>query len=334
MQCVLFPLKQLIHVGVRNRSVMACERLTKSSAKALVDCVDNILFDCDGVLWDGRGVIPGSLEAVTKLRNMGKKIYYITNNSSKTREQYLKKCREFGYPATEDEIVCTAYVAALYLRNLDFMDKVYVVGNPAMGKELDLQGIRHTGIGPLPFHGDVADFIEMKPDPEIKCVLVGFDGHLSYLKILQAATYLQNPNCLFLATNEDSHLPVSNSPVRIPGTGTMVSAVKTPAQREPVIIGKPERPMFEELQKAHNLDPTRSLMVGDRIMSDIGLAKSCGMRSLLVLSGVTSESQLMASCQHTNPSPGAGSPAPVVPDFYTECLADLDGFIDPRLCQA
>ncbi|KAK7491507.1 hypothetical protein BaRGS_00017336 [Batillaria attramentaria] len=271
---------------------MACERLTEPSAKALLKETDNFLFDCDGVLWDGRGVIPGSLETIIKLKELGKKVFYITNNSSRTREQYLEKCKQYGYPATVEEIVCTAYVAALYLRNISFKDKVYVVGNPAMGKELDQQGIRHTGIGPCPLQGTAADWIDMKLDPEVKCVLVGFDGHLSYMKIMYAATYLQNPECLFVATNEDTHLPVSNSSVRIPGTGTMVAAVKTPAQREPIVVGKPERPMFEELQKLHNLDPARCVMVGDRINSDIGLAKMCGLKSLLVLTGVTAESEL------------------------------------------
>lgn len=325
MRQLLLPLKRLLQLGVRKKSAcvdctMACERITESTSKLLLDGTDSFLFDCDGVLWDGRGAIPGSLETVIKLKNAGKRVFYITNNSSRTREQYLQKCKKFGYPATVDEIVCTAYIAALYLKNINFRDKVFVVGNPAMGTELDLQGIRHTGIGPMPMKGSQDDWIDLEIDPEIKCVLVGFDGDLSYLKILHAATYVQNPKVLFLGTNEDTHLPVTNSTVRIPGTGTMVAAVKYPAQREPIILGKPERSMFEQLQKEHNLDPKRCVMVGDRIPSDIGLAKNCGLRSLLVLTGVTAASDLPKDV-------GLADPKVLLPDFYTDRLGDLNKYL-------
>ncbi|KAK7099389.1 hypothetical protein V1264_003533 [Littorina saxatilis] len=302
---------------------MACERLNESSAKKLLAGADSFLFDCDGVLWDGRGVIPGSLETIKKLKALGKKVFYVTNNSSKTRDGYLQKAKQFGFPATVDEIVCTAYIAALYLKNKQFKGKVFVVGNTAMGQELDAVGIAHTGIGPAPTVGGIPDWVDLKWDSDIKCVLVGFDADISYMKILRAASYLQRPECLFVGTNEDTHLPVNNSATRIPGTGTMVIAVAFPAQRKPVIVGKPEPPMFEELKKLHNLNSDRCVMVGDRLESDIGLAKSCGLKSMLVLSGVTSEAEL----PKPNPAQATGSDIPVVPDFYTNCLGDLGKFI-------
>ncbi|XP_076471925.1 glycerol-3-phosphate phosphatase-like isoform X2 [Babylonia areolata] len=282
-----------------------------------------------GVLWDGHGPIPGSLETLKKLLEKGKKVFYITNNSSRTREQYVEKCHQFGFPATVDNILCTAYIAALYLHNQKFQDKVFLVGNDGMAAELDALGIRHTGTGPDPIVGSLTEWVNMEFDPEVKCVLVGFDLNINYMKIMKAASYLQNPDCLFLGTNEDSYLPAVNSKTRVPGTGTIVKAVSVPAEREPIIVGKPSPSMFEELRKLHNLEPSRCVMVGDRIATDIGLAKACGLKSLLVLSGVTSEAEVLRDCGEQNGEAGKGGSqnGPMIPDYYTSCLGDLGKFI-------
>ncbi|PVD34041.1 hypothetical protein C0Q70_05303 [Pomacea canaliculata] len=324
MTRLVIPLEKTRLSGVKKCSKMACRLLDKSSAEELIHTTDNFLFDCDGVLWDGKGVIPGSPETIAKLKALGKRVFYVTNNSSKTRKEYVLQCQKFGFDATEEEFASTSYVSALYLKNLDFKDKVYVVGNPAMATELDACGIKYTGIGPDPLHGNLDDWLKMELDPQVKCVLVGFDSHLSYMKIMKAATYLQNPDCLFLATNEDTHLPVNNCPIRIPGTGTMVKAVAWPAQREPVVMGKPEPSMFEVLRKTHGLDPARTVMVGDRLNTDIGLAKVCGLKSLLVLTGVAKMSDLPKN--NVEKSCGVGD-CSELPDLYTSSLGNLGAFI-------
>ncbi|KAL8597586.1 hypothetical protein ACOMHN_001517 [Nucella lapillus] len=298
---------------------MACQRLNQSSASKLLKEVDNFLLDCDGVLWDGRGVIPGSSETSKKLVDKGKKVFYITNSSSSTRAQHLEKCKQHGFPATIDNIMCSAYIVALYLHSHQFKGKVYLMGNPAIAAELDAQGIKHIGLGPDPLVGTEADWLNLDFDPEVNCVLVGFDFDLSYLKVLKAATYLQRPDCLFVVTNEDTFRPVTNSNVRVPGTGTMVKAVSVPAERDPIIVGKPSTHMFDELRKLHDLDPARCLMVGDRF-SDVGLAKACGLKSLLVLSGVCKDVPQTAV--------GGGSQKdPLIPDYYTACLGDFGELI-------
>ncbi|XP_067656226.1 glycerol-3-phosphate phosphatase-like [Haliotis asinina] len=298
-------------------STMAAQKLNADLSRELVESVDNFLFDCDGVLWDGNGAIPGSLETINLLRKLGKRVFYATNNSSSTREQYAQKCQKFGYNATEEEIVCTAFIGALYLKNINFTGKVYLVGNPAMGAELDKYGIRHTGIGPDQemIDGFYPEWLTMKLDPEVNCVMIGFDKYLSYPKILKASSYLKKQDTIFLATNEDSNLPAKGEIV-IPGTGTMVSAVKCASRRDPIVLGKPERPMFDVLQKAHNLDPARCCMVGDRINTDIGLAKKCGLKSLLVLSGVSIEADV-------NPESSVFT-KDQFPDYYTSTLGDLE----------
>lgn len=103
--------------------------------------------------------------------------------------------------------------------------------------------------------------IELQDD--IGAVVIGFDEHISYPKILKAANYLADPNCLFLASNADETFPME-IPLVVPGTGVMVRSVETASLRTATVFGKPSTCMFETISKQCQIDPQRTLMVGDR----------------------------------------------------------------------
>ncbi|KAL4225152.1 hypothetical protein ACF0H5_015845 [Mactra antiquata] len=303
-------------------------QINKALAADLVKKVDNFLFDCDGVLWHCGHPIAGCVEAVQKLKKLGKRIFYVTNNSSKTREQMVEKCQKMGYPAEQDSIICTAYVSALYLKSMNFTGKVYVVGNPSMAEEFDQLGINHVGIGPDYFPDDVQGFDDIvhyqmswKPDPEVNAVLVGFDPHHSYMKMMKAATYAKNRNNLFLATNEDPFYP-TQSEICIPGTGSKVSSIKYASRREPHVIGKPGTAMFDLLHEIHGLEAEKSIMIGDSLNADIAMAVNCNLESLLVLTGVDGlqevEKHQNSDNQHTRS---------IVPDYYIDSFGQFGQFI-------
>lgn len=301
------------------------KKLDKDAVKFLLQNVDNFMFDCDGVLWHGHHEIPGSKDTVQKLVDMGKRVFYVTNNSSNTRERMVQKCHKLGFPAEVDNIIGTAYTSALYLKSLGFKDKLYVVGNPSMGHELDLCGIKHTGIGPDTMPESVTDFSLVLhehrawvPDPEVKGVLVGFDPHLSFIKMIKGASYANNPENLFIATNEDSYLPTPEEHVVIPGTGSIVAAVKIPAHREPLVVGKPGKLMFDMLHETHGLEPDRTLMVGDRLNTDIMMAGNCGLHSLLVQTGCDNLAGVEKYQNSSDPEDKK-----CVPEYYTDTLGDF-----------
>ena len=113
-------------------------RLNKEFASSLIKQVDNFLFDCDGVIWNWPKPIDGSVDFINKLKELGKKCFFITNNSTKTRQMVLELVKSIGInDAHEDDIVCTAWVLGGYLNSIKFTDKVYVIGSEAVGKELD-----------------------------------------------------------------------------------------------------------------------------------------------------------------------------------------------------
>lgn len=139
----------------------------------------------------------------------------------------------------EEDIACTAWILASYLKSRDFKDKVYVIGSPAIGAELDAQGIEHTGIGPtdhiIPDPGDFNYKKELDLDKDVSAVVVGFDHYFNYPKLVTGTTYVEQHGCEFICTNDDASLPVaSDSKAVIPGTGTMVNAMRTAITKEPV----------------------------------------------------------------------------------------------------
>merc|ERR1719239_329221 len=103
------------------------------------------------------------------------------------------------------------------------------------------------------------DWLKVTVDGKVKCVLVGFDEHFSYMKLLRAATYLRRPDCLYLVTNMDTN-HATRSDVTVPSAGCMAVAVSHAARRKPLVLGKPEPLMFDVLQTAFDLDPARCLM--------------------------------------------------------------------------
>lgn len=191
-----------------------CVRLSAERARALLADVDTLLFDCDGVLWRGETAVPGAPEALTALRARGKRLGFITNNSSKTREAYAEKLQRLGFGGARLEVFGTAYCTALYLRRRLAGapgPKAYVLGGEALAAELRAVGVACVGVGPEPLQGDSPSaWLNAPLEPGVGAVVVGFDPHFSYMKLTKAVRYLQQPGCLLVGTNMDNRLPLEN----------------------------------------------------------------------------------------------------------------------------
>jgi len=260
---------------------------------------------------------------------IGKKVFFLTNNSTKTRGEFLEKFNSLGFEATEEEIISTAYLTALYLKGIGFERKAYVVGSKGITQELAAVGIECLPVGPepVPITSETwsdKDFANVSLDPEVGAVIVGFDHHFSYIKALKAASYLNENGYwgkerLFIATNTDEQFPGRGAQKKLvfPGTGTFVSAISTCAGREPTIMGKPETFPFQLIQQEYNLKPSRVLMVGDRGNTDILFGKKCGLKTLLVLSGVTTLAQMHAWEESKMED------HLYVPDYYAKDVSDV-----------
>ncbi|CAF1429838.1 unnamed protein product [Rotaria sp. Silwood1] len=272
-----------------------CIHLTELHAKSLLNDNDTFLFDCDGVLWNFPDIFIDAVELLNYLSEQGKRLFFITNNSTKTQDDYAKRFIDIGYKAKPEQIICTAWLTAQHLKSINFKGKCYVLGMESMRHELEREGFHICGgIGPDPLPSDAnavqRDKVEL--DKDVDCVISALDLHISYIKILKAATYLNRPNVLFLATNDDASLP-QNDEIVMPGAGSVLASVATASCRSPTILGKPHGPMFDAIRLTFpDVDPKRTVMIGDRVETDIAFGNRQGTTTLLVFSGATSEKYL------------------------------------------
>ncbi len=238
----------------------------------------------------------------------------MTNNSTKSRAGYLSKFTSLGLAVAAEEIYSSSYAAAAYLEAHDFPKdkKVYVVGEVGIIEELELKGIAHCG-GPA----DVGKTVELTPgmflehDHDVKAVVVGFDRHLSYYKIQMATLCIrENPGCQFLATNLDAVTHLTDAQ-EWAGNGSMVGAIRGSTKREPTVVGKPADFMLENIAAKFKLRRDQICMVGDRLDTDVLFGINGGLSTALVLSGVTTEEQLLSD-ENT-----------IHPDTYMAALPEL-----------
>lgn len=241
----------------------------------LLNTCENFLFDCDGVVWNWPEEIPGSVEFINKIKKMGKKCFFVTNNSTRTRKTFSQQLENFGIKnITEDQIISTAWILAQYLKSQNFKDKVFLVGNPAMAEELDKQNIDHNGPEEnKDFIFDSTNYNEIILDPSVKCVAVGIDYEFSFQKMIFASSYLKRDDCIFLATNDDSSLPVPIDNIVIPDAGPILSSIEKTIGKKALVIGKPQSKMWEILSGVFGLNAKKTCMIGDR-MDTVGFFKN------------------------------------------------------------
>ncbi|KAF1984306.1 4-nitrophenylphosphatase [Aulographum hederae CBS 113979] len=282
---------------------------------------DVFLFDCDGVLWSGDHLFPNTAETLDMLRSKGKQLVFVTNNSTKSREDYKTKFDGKGIPAQVEEVFGSAYSAAIYISRILSLpppkNKVFVLGESGIEAELASENIPFIGGTDPSLRRDITseDFTNMANgsmlDPDVGVVLIGLDFHVNYLKLALAFQYLQR-GAIFLATNIDSTLPMAHS--FFPGAGATGAGVVTAYGKTPVALGKPSQAMMDAIEGKFRFDRARTCMVGDRLNTDIrfGIEGKLG-GTLAVLTGVSRKEEFL------------GEGAPIVPTAYVERLADLLG---------
>ncbi|XP_063931611.1 uncharacterized protein LOC135143645 [Zophobas morio] len=262
---------------------------SKKSLEALfINQFDYFLFDCDGVLWCGEKLIPGAFDAVLQLQNLGKKLYFLTNNSTRSRAEYISKFKNFGLVVELNQVITSSYLAALYLQSKlegqQSAKKVFAIGQSGLIEELSNVGIEvECAQSEHPFDGE--KFKAWKPDDKVFAVVAGLDKNMSYLNLSKAICYLQDPRILFIATNTDATYPCGGGRLA-PGCGCLVKFLEYAVNRTSIVMGKPSKVLADYVTHRLELDVSKTCMVGDRLETDILFGKSIGAKTLLVFTGV------------------------------------------------
>ncbi|MGL5955713.1 MAG: HAD-IIA family hydrolase [Brevinema sp.] len=226
-------------------------------------------LDMDGTLYLGDKLIPGAKEFLDTLKQKGKKIVYLTNNSSKNKHSYLDKMHKLGINSQLDEFFTSGEATAIYLQKHHSNAKVFLLGLLPLQQDLEEYGLKIVN--------------NTKEVPDV--VLLGFDQDLTYKKIWQACDWIRE-GISYYATHGDFNCPLEGGKV-MPDTGAMILMIEGSTGKLPKIIGKPNRIILEMASEKYDIPLSQSVMIGDRLYTDIRLRETAGIDTILVLSGET-----------------------------------------------
>lgn len=235
------------------------------------------LFDMDGTLYLGNSLYDFTIELLDTLKNTGRKYLFMTNNSSKSVDDYIKKLANLGIPAVREDFITSSQATAYYLKEHHSGKKLYVCGTESLKQELQSEG-----------------FIVTDNLDEVECIVMGFDTELSFKKLEDVSRLLAvHPNLPYIATNPDYVCPTEFGSV--PDCGSVCDMIFNATGKRPVVIGKPSPLMPELAMKRHGFSKEETAVVGDRIYTDVKSGLNAGITGILVMSGETTYDILEAS---------------------------------------
>lgn len=255
--------------------------------------VKGFLLDMDGTFYLGNRLLDGSLEFLKKLEMTGRKALFLTNNSSRSSDFYIKKLKNMGVQERFLKVLTSGQATARYVIQTYSGKKVFLLGNKILEEEMRSMGVL--------IDNDNPDY-----------VIIAYDTELDYLKMHAVCNYVRS-GIPYIATHPDYNCPTEDG--FAPDIGAIIAFIKASTGREPdLIIGKPYKGIVEDALRVTGLKAGELAIVGDRLYTDIAAGKNFGMTSILVLSGEATVDDLEKS--------------PVKPDLVFDQLSSMIPYLD------
>ncbi len=236
------------------------------------------LFDIDGTIAVGNDLLDGSLELLKYIEEVGGKAYYITNNSTKSNSDYVEKFRHaFGLETTEDLFITSGYMMLQFLLKNHSQDRIFVLGTASFIAELRKNGLH----------------IVETAEKNIACVVVAYDSELNYAKLIEVCKVLSTTDAPFYATNPDLCCPIDFG--FIPDCGAICEMITHSTGKEPVYLGKPSAEVVRICQEASGFTDEETLVVGDRLYTDIACGINAGVDTCVVYTGEAQAEDMTAT---------------------------------------
>ena len=234
------------------------------------------LFDMDGTLYLGNTLFPFTKELLQTIKAKGNRYLFMTNNSSKSVVDYVKKLGQLGIEATTEDFITSSQATAYYLKKHHLGATLYVCGTTSLKKELEKEGFEIT---------EDLDKVDL--------IVMGFDTELTFKKLEDVSKLLLTRDIPYLATNPDLVCPTEFGSV--PDCGSVSIMLENVSGKKPLFIGKPSPLMPTLAMEKWGVSPNETAVIGDRIYTDIKSGIAAGAHSILVLSGETTVEILRAS---------------------------------------
>ncbi|MFB3825920.1 MAG: HAD-IIA family hydrolase [Bryobacteraceae bacterium] len=227
--------------------------------------IRHAVLDMDGTIYKGSRLFDCTLPFLALLRRLGIGYTFLTNNTSRSKSDYVEKLRLFGIDAAGEQIFTPADSAVMYLRDrLPLVNSIAVLGTPSLCRQFEEAGFEVAWDAP-------------------EAVIVGFDTTLTFERLCRAAYWISR-GLPFIATHPDLICP-TDEPTVLVDCGSICAALSAATGRRPVVLGKPDPSILLDLCRQLDLAPSQVAMVGDRIYTDMAMARKAGVFSVLVLSG-------------------------------------------------
>ena len=261
--------------------------------------IKHVALDMDGTIYMGTHLFPFTIPFLEKLTSMGITYSFLTNNPSKSIDDYLLKLKKMGINATEEEIYNTTIATIDYIKaHYPSAKRLFLLGTPSMISQFEKGGFIST-----------ADDAEDVPD----IIVAAFDMTLNYSRLCRAAWWISQ-NIPYIATNPDKVCPTNEKTILV-DCGSICKCLESATGRTPdITLGKPDPNMLVGIQQQKNLKPEQIAMVGDRIYTDIAMAHNANAFGCLVLSGETTLEVAKA--------------APRQPDLIAENIKELGELLE------
>ena len=235
------------------------------------------LFDMDGTLYLGDQLYDFTKELLAKIREKGKRYLFMTNNSSKSVADYVKKLAKLGIEATEEDFITSSQATAYYLKLHHAGARLYVCGTNSLKEELRKNGF------------EITENLD-----EVDLIVMGFDTELTFKKLEDVSKLLLTREDIpYIATNPDYVCPTEFGSV--PDCGSVCDMIYNATKKRPLVIGKPEPLMPQLAMQQHGYSKEETVGIGDRIYTDIKSGLNAGVTGVLVMSGETTQEILDAS---------------------------------------
>ncbi len=243
----------------------------------LLQSMKLFLFDMDGTLYLGDQLYSFTTELLETIKATGGRYLFMTNNSSKSVLDYVRKLEKLGISATREEFMTSSQATAYYLHKHHKGQRLYVCGTESLKEELRCEGFTVT--------------TELE---EVDCIVMGFDTELTFQKLHDVSyLLLTQPGLPYIATNPDLVCPTEFGSV--PDCGSVCIGIKNATGREPIVIGKPSPLMPQLAMEKLGISREATCVVGDRIYTDVKSGLNAGVTGILVLSGETTPEILAQS---------------------------------------
>ena len=242
--------------------------------------IRHVALDMDGTIYSGKTLFPCTLPFLKTLRELEIGHTFLTNNSSKSRDDYLRQLQGLGIPTSPTELYTSTEATIAFLQSKHSnVRRLFVLGTPSLRSEFAEAGFAMT-----------TDDAEDEPD----AVVVGFDTSLAFDRLCRAAYWIKRGKP-FIATHPDKICP-TDQPTVLVDCGSICAALEQATGRKPdAVLGKPDPSMLSGILERHKLRPDQLAMVGDRLYTDMAMARRAGTLGVLVLTGETTAAEVAES---------------------------------------